>query len=61
MIGIGGTVGAVGGMIFTLYTGQMLERIGSYTPIFIVAGSAYFVALLVVHLLSPRLERARID
>ena len=61
VIGIGGTVGAVGGMIFTLYTGQILERIGSYTPIFIVAGSAYFVALLIVHLLSPRLERARID
>jgi ACS family hexuronate transporter-like MFS transporter len=57
VIGIGGTVGAVGGMIFTLYTGQVLERIGSYTPIFIVAGSAYFVALLLVHLLSPRLAR----
>jgi len=61
VIGIGGTVGAVGGMIFTLYTGQILDRIGSYTPIFVVAGSAYFVALAIVHLLSPRLERARID
>ena len=45
VIGIGGTVGAVGGMIFTLYIGQILERIGTYTPIFIVAGSAYFIAL----------------
>lgn len=61
VIGIGGTVGAVGGMIFTLYTGQILERIGSYTPIFIVAGSAYFVALLLVHLLSPRLERVTVE
>jgi ACS family hexuronate transporter-like MFS transporter len=61
VIGIGGTVGAVGGMIFSLYTGQVLERLGSYTPIFIVAGSAYFVSLAIVHLLSPRLERARID
>ena len=57
VIGIGGTVGAVGGMIFSLYTGQVLERIGSYTPIFVVAGSAYFVALAIVHLLTPRLER----
>lgn len=55
VIGIGGTVGAIGGMIFSLYVGQILDRIGSYTPIFIVAGSAYFVALAVVHLLSPRL------
>ena len=61
VIGIGGTVGAFGGMIFSLYIGQVLEKIGSYTPIFVVAGSAYFVALLVVHLLSPRLERARLD
>ncbi len=61
VIGIGGTVGAIGGMIFSLYTGQVLERLGSYTPIFIVAGSAYFAALAIVHILSPRLERARID
>jgi MFS transporter, ACS family, hexuronate transporter len=27
---------------------------GSYTPIFIIAGSAYLVALLVVHLINPR-------
>jgi ACS family hexuronate transporter-like MFS transporter len=35
---------------------HILERIGSYTPIFIVAGSAYFVALAVVHILSPNLR-----
>jgi ACS family hexuronate transporter-like MFS transporter len=61
VIGIGGTAGAVGGMIFTLYIGQILDRIGSYTPIFIVAGSAYFIALAIIHLLSPRLERAQVD
>jgi ACS family hexuronate transporter-like MFS transporter len=61
VIGIGGTVGAVGGMIFTLYTGQILDKLGTYTPIFVVAGSAYFVALAIVHMLSPRLERAQID
>ena len=56
VVGIGGTVGAIGGMIFSLYVGQILERIGSYTPIFIVAGCAYFVALAIIHFLSPRLE-----
>jgi ACS family hexuronate transporter-like MFS transporter len=61
VIGIGGTVGAVGGMIFTLYTGQILDKLGTYTPIFVVAGSAYFVALAIVHMLSPRLERAEVD
>ncbi|MDB5706783.1 MAG: transporter [Sphingomonas bacterium] len=58
VIGIGGTVGAIGGMIFSLYIGQILARIGTYTPIFIVAGCAYFVALAAIHLLSPKLARA---
>ena len=61
VIGIGGTAGAVGGMLFTLFVGRVLDRTGNYTPIFIAAGSAYFIALLIIHLLSPRLERARVD
>ncbi|MEO9131858.1 MAG: MFS transporter, partial [Sphingomonas sp.] len=58
VIGIGGTVGAVGGMVFSLYIGQILDKVGTYTPIFIVAGCAYFIALAAVHFLSPRLARA---
>jgi ACS family hexuronate transporter-like MFS transporter len=55
VVGIGGTVGAIGGMMMAKYTGFILDSIGSYTPLFVVAGSAYFLALGVVHLLSPRL------
>jgi ACS family hexuronate transporter-like MFS transporter len=61
VIGIGGTAGAVGGMIFSLYIGQVLERIGTYTLIFYVAGSVYLLALLIIHLLSPRLEEAQVS
>ena len=61
VVGIGGAAGAVGGMIMSKYAGWVLDRLGTYTPIFIIAGSAYLVALLVIHLLSPRLARARID
>ena len=53
--GIGGMLGAFGGMLFAKYVGDVLERIGSYTPIFVVAGSGYLLALLVIHLLSPRM------
>jgi len=58
VIGIGGTVGALGGFIFSLYIGQILDRVGTYTLIFVVAGCAYFVALAAVHFLSPNLTRA---
>ncbi|MBD8679427.1 MFS transporter [Sphingomonas sp. CFBP 13720] len=57
VVGIGGTVGAIGGMLMAKYAGYVLDGIGSYAPLFYVAGSAYFLALLAVHLLSPRLKR----
>ena len=60
VIGIGGTAGALGGMFFSLYIGQVLERLGTYAPIFIVAGSVYLVALLIIHWLSPRLDEAKV-
>ncbi|TZG27325.1 MFS transporter [Sphingomonas montanisoli] len=61
VVGIGGTVGAVGGMLMAKYAGYVLDTFGSYAPLFAVAGSAYFIALLVVHLLSPQLARVTVD
>jgi ACS family hexuronate transporter-like MFS transporter len=58
VIGIGGTAGAVGGMLFALYVGQVLEALGTYSLIFAVAGSVYLIALLIIQLLAPRLEPA---
>ena len=57
VVGIGGTIGAVGGMLMAKYIGFILDSFGTYTPLFAVAGSAYFLALLAVHLLSPRFDR----
>ncbi len=57
VVGIGGTVGAIGGMMMAKFTGYILETTGSYTPIFAVAGSTYLIAVIVIHLLSPRLAR----
>jgi MFS transporter, ACS family, hexuronate transporter len=56
VVGIGGTAGAIGGMLMAKYAGWVLDGIGSYTPIFIVAASVYILALGVLHLLSPRLK-----
>jgi len=60
VVGIGGMLGAVGGMVFSKYIGQVLDTIGTYTPIFIIAGSAYLVALLVIHLLTPKMEVVKV-
>jgi len=58
VVGIGGFFGAAGGVLFQRGTGWMLQHNGSnYTPIFVVCGLAYVTALLVIHLLVPRVER----
>ena len=61
VIGIGGMFGAIGGMLMTTYNGYILEFFGSYQPIFIVAASAYLVAITVIHLLTPKLQRVPIE
>ncbi|MGH8146076.1 MAG: MFS transporter [Rhodanobacteraceae bacterium] len=61
VVGIGGFAGAIGGMMISTLTGFLLQITGSYVPIFVIAGSAYLAALLVVHLLVPRLQPARMD
>jgi len=61
VVGIGGMMGAIGGMIISPLVGYILDRTGSYVPIFMIAASAYLVALLVIHLLAPNLEPATLD
>jgi len=61
VVGIGGMAGAVGGMLISLVVGKILETTGSYVPIFIMAASAYLLALGVIHLLAPRLEPANLE
>jgi len=58
--GIGGMGGAIGGMLIALVVGEILQRTGSYVPIFIIAGSMYLLALLIIHLLVPKLEAVKI-
>jgi ACS family hexuronate transporter-like MFS transporter len=60
VVGIGGTAGAVGGMFIAMLVGAILEATRSYMSIFIMAGTMYLVALLVIHLLVPRLEPAQL-
>ncbi len=60
IVGFGGMAGSVGGMLFSTSAGLILELTGSYMVMFIAAGGAYLVTLLVLHLLVPKLEPAKI-
>jgi ACS family hexuronate transporter-like MFS transporter len=62
VVGIGGFAGAMGGVLFQRLTGLILEATGSnYAIVFAICGSAYVLALLIMHLLVPRLEPANLD
>jgi ACS family hexuronate transporter-like MFS transporter len=61
VVGMGGFAGALGGMIVAKATGYILQATGSYMLIFGMASTAYLAALLVIHLLVPRLEPVEVD
>lgn len=56
VIGIGGMLGGIGGMVMAKSVGQVLEGMGGYGPIFAVCGGIYLLAVLVIHLLTPKME-----
>src|SRR6267378_1023328 len=60
VVGFGGMAGAIGGLFIATVVGHVLQWSGSYMVPFFIAGSAYLLALALIHVLAPRLEPARI-
>jgi MFS transporter, ACS family, aldohexuronate transporter len=61
VVGIGGFMGAAGGVLMQLATGYIVSWTKSYIPLFFVACSAYLLALVVVQVISPQLKPANLD
>src|SRR5207249_440500 len=61
VVGIGGTAGAVGGILMQAASGRLKDVTGSYLTMFVVAGSVYLCSVALVHLLAPRLEVVLLD
>ena len=60
--GIGACGGSVSMMFFGLFIGFVLQLThGNYGSVFLLAGSAYLVAIAVIHLLAPKLAVVAID
>ena len=67
VVGIGGMAGSVGGILFPLLVGIILDNYkaagnigGGYNIIFIICGFAYLLAWGVMHVFSPKMERVDI-
>jgi ACS family hexuronate transporter-like MFS transporter len=61
VVGIGGMAGAIGGMVIAKAVGYILEWTHSYLIVFIIAGSMYLIALLIIHLLVPNMEPVNLE
>jgi ACS family hexuronate transporter-like MFS transporter len=61
VVGMGGTFGAIGGMFIASAAGFILEFTGSYFMLFVIAGSLYLLALLVINILVPEIKEIEIQ
>jgi len=60
VVGLGSVAGAGAGALISIVVGLLLQYTGSYVPVFIMAGSAYLLALVIVHGLVPQLRPVEI-
>ncbi|MBI5386716.1 MAG: MFS transporter [Verrucomicrobia bacterium] len=56
VVGLGGMAGAIGGMFIAKLAGYILDQTGSYFILFAIASTAYLFALLIIHLLVPKMQ-----
>ncbi|MHA8101153.1 MFS transporter [Aquirufa nivalisilvae] len=63
VVGIGGLAGSLGGVIFPYFIGVILDTYkandnlsGGYNLIFLICGSAYLLAWLLIHFISPKMS-----
>jgi ACS family hexuronate transporter-like MFS transporter len=61
VVGIGATAGAIGGLMLQKAAGYIVTWTHSYFSLFMICGSAYLIALLIIQLLSPKLAPAELD
>jgi ACS family hexuronate transporter-like MFS transporter len=63
LIGLGSAAGSIGGMIFPIVCGLLLDKFtaagnvtGGYTILFLICAFAYLVAFVLNHLCAPKFE-----
>jgi ACS family hexuronate transporter-like MFS transporter len=60
VVGIGGMAGSVGSALFAFFAGHILQLTHSYASLFGIAASAYLLALVILCLLAPGLQKVEL-
>jgi len=61
VVGIGGMAGAVGGILMQSASGRVVDATGSYERLFLIAAVVYVFSVVMIHILSPRLQPVQFD
>jgi len=61
VVGLGGMFGSLAAVAFSQSAGFILQTTGSYWVLFIMAGSAYLLALTIMQLLIPNMKPAAVN
>jgi ACS family hexuronate transporter-like MFS transporter len=59
VVGIGGMVGSVGAVLFSVTVGKVLQLTQSYVALFGIAATAYLLAIVVIRILAPGLKKVQ--
>jgi ACS family hexuronate transporter-like MFS transporter len=61
IVGIGGMAGSVGGVLLSVSAGKILQITHNYTSLFLIAGTVYLLAIIVLRTLAPNLRRVTLQ
>jgi ACS family hexuronate transporter-like MFS transporter len=68
VVGIGGMAGAIGGILFPILVGNLLDAYkntgnitAGYNILFTVCGCTYLITLLIIHLLTRNAEKVKLS
>jgi MFS transporter, ACS family, hexuronate transporter len=61
VVGIGGMAGSLGGVLFSVSAGKILQLSHSYQALFGISASAYLLSVVVLHLLAPGLKKVNVS
>ncbi|MEO8470799.1 MAG: MFS transporter [Chryseolinea sp.] len=68
VVGVGGMAGSIGGMLFPLLVGNLLDHykalgniVIGYNILFTICGFGYLIAWVIMHFLNPRMDRVRFE
>ena len=67
VVGLGGMAGAIGSVLFPLFIGYILDAyeranniLAGYNILFLICGSSFLLAWIIIHFLVPRMERVKL-